>query len=154
VTIRVIDGDLLDQPVGAIVNAWNRNIIPWWILLPHGVSGAIKKRGGVQPFIEVSKFGWLEPGQAVHTSAGKLPQKYIIHVASINLFWQASAETVVACCTNALSLAEKLECNSIAFPILGAGSGGLKPELAESAMLETLGKAASNLEITIVRFTE
>lgn len=39
-------GDLLDQPVEVIVNAWNRNIIPWWLLLPQGVSGAIKRRGG------------------------------------------------------------------------------------------------------------
>jgi hypothetical protein len=36
------DGDLLDQPVDVTVNAWNRNIIPWWLLLPQGVSGAIK----------------------------------------------------------------------------------------------------------------
>jgi hypothetical protein len=36
-----VDGDLLDQPVDAIVNAWNRNIIPWWLLLPQGRSGAI-----------------------------------------------------------------------------------------------------------------
>ena len=32
---------------GEIVNAWNRNIIPWWLLLPHGVSGAIKGQGGL-----------------------------------------------------------------------------------------------------------
>jgi O-acetyl-ADP-ribose deacetylase (regulator of RNase III) len=47
---EVIKGDLLDQNVDAIVNAWNRNIIPWWLLLPHGVSGAIKRRAGLQPF--------------------------------------------------------------------------------------------------------
>jgi hypothetical protein len=32
--IRVIQGDLLDQDVDVIVNAWNRNVIPWWLLLP------------------------------------------------------------------------------------------------------------------------
>jgi O-acetyl-ADP-ribose deacetylase len=40
---RILDGDLLDQDVEVIVNAWNRNIIPWWLLLPQGVSGAFKK---------------------------------------------------------------------------------------------------------------
>jgi O-acetyl-ADP-ribose deacetylase len=45
--IDIVRGDLLDQPVEAIVNTWNRNIIPWWLLLPQGVSGAIKKRGGL-----------------------------------------------------------------------------------------------------------
>jgi len=42
--LQVIQGDLLDQDVDVIVNAWNRNIIPWWLLLPPGVSGAIKRR--------------------------------------------------------------------------------------------------------------
>ena len=42
--ICVVHGDLLDQDVDAIVNAWNRNVIPWWLLLPQGVSGTIKRR--------------------------------------------------------------------------------------------------------------
>lgn len=46
--ICVVEGDLLDQDVDAVVNAWNRNIIPCWLLLPQGVSGAIKRRGGVK----------------------------------------------------------------------------------------------------------
>ena len=45
--LEIIEGDLLEQDVEAIVNAWNRNIIPWWLLIPQGVSGAIKRRGGV-----------------------------------------------------------------------------------------------------------
>ena len=44
--LRVVEGDLLDQDTDAIVNAWNRNVIPWWLLLPQGVSRAIKKRAG------------------------------------------------------------------------------------------------------------
>ena len=44
------EGDLLDQDVEAIVNAWNRNIIRWWLLLPQGVSGAIKRRARYEPF--------------------------------------------------------------------------------------------------------
>ena len=42
--IILVEGDLLAQHVEVIVNAWNRNIIPWWLLLPQGVSGAIKKQ--------------------------------------------------------------------------------------------------------------
>ena len=53
-TITVVEGDLLDQDVDVIVNAWNRNIIPWWLLLPQGVSGAIKKRAGTAPFKELA----------------------------------------------------------------------------------------------------
>ena len=43
--IRIVNGDLLDQDVEVIVNSWNRNIIPWWLLIPQGVSGAIKRKG-------------------------------------------------------------------------------------------------------------
>lgn len=35
-TLRICDGDLLAQDVEVIVNPWNRNIIPWWLLLPRG----------------------------------------------------------------------------------------------------------------------
>ena len=41
-TPHVVQGDLLDQDVDVIVNAWNRNIIPRWLLLPQGVSKAIR----------------------------------------------------------------------------------------------------------------
>jgi O-acetyl-ADP-ribose deacetylase len=51
----VVDGDLLDQPVEAIVNAWNRNIIPWWLLIPQGGAAAIKRRAGLAPFREVAR---------------------------------------------------------------------------------------------------
>jgi hypothetical protein len=49
----VVTGDLLEQKVDAIVNPWNRNLIPWWLLLPKGASGAIKKRAGLRPFVEL-----------------------------------------------------------------------------------------------------
>jgi O-acetyl-ADP-ribose deacetylase (regulator of RNase III) len=70
--LQVAHGDLLDQDVDVIVNAWNRNIIPWWLLLPQGVSGAIKRRGGLSPFKELRKHGSIPLGGAVLTSAGRL----------------------------------------------------------------------------------
>jgi O-acetyl-ADP-ribose deacetylase (regulator of RNase III) len=73
-----------------IVNAWNRNIIPWWLLLPQGVSGAIKRRAGIGPFRELAKAGALPLGSAVLTGAGRLPFKGIIHVAGIDMLWRAS----------------------------------------------------------------
>ncbi len=68
--LEVVEGDLLDQDVDVIVNAWNRNIIPWWLLLPQGVSGAIKRRGGYAPFRELAKHGAIPLGGAVLTNAG------------------------------------------------------------------------------------
>ena len=81
----VVEGDLLDQQVEVIVNPWNRNVIPWWLLIPQGVSGAIKRQAGYQPFIELGQFGAIPLGAAVLTSAGRLSQRGIIHVAGIDL---------------------------------------------------------------------
>ena len=88
--LEIVDGDLLAQEVDVIVNAWNRNIIPWWLLIPQGVSGAIKKRGGTAPFRELARFGALPLGSAALTVAGRLPYRGIIHVCGINMIWRAS----------------------------------------------------------------
>ena len=71
--VTVVYGDLLDQEVDVIVNAWNRNIIPWWLLLPQGVSGAIKRRGGTGPFKELAKHGPIPLGGAGIDLGGPTP---------------------------------------------------------------------------------
>ena len=75
VSLQIIQGDLLKQDVEVIVSPWNRNIIPWWLLLPQGVSGAIKRQAGLQPFHELFRKGSIPLGSAVITTAGKLPFK-------------------------------------------------------------------------------
>lgn len=150
--VRIVEGDLLDQKVEAIVNAWNRNLIPWWLLLPQGVSGAIKRRAGLAPFRELRQFGLIPLGGAVSTSAGRLPFKAIIHVAGINLFWRASERSIRDSVRNALDCAVKLELKSLAFPIVGAGSGGFDAAGAERMMLETLAERDAPVEVTIVRY--
>src|SRR3954468_14321606 len=120
----VVEGDLLDQPVEVIVNAWNRNVIPWWLLLPQGVSGAIKRRGGTGPFRELGKVGPIPLGGAVLTSAGGLPLRGVIHVAGMNLLWRASERSIRDSVRNALELARGHGFRTVAFPLLGASSGG------------------------------
>jgi O-acetyl-ADP-ribose deacetylase (regulator of RNase III) len=68
--VTIVEGNLLDQDVDVIVNAWNRNVIPWWLLLPQGVSGAIKRRAGYASFRELARHGPIPLGGAVLTSAG------------------------------------------------------------------------------------
>ena len=111
--LTIKDGDLLDQPVEVIVNAWNRNVIPWWLLLPQGVSGAIKRRAGYGPFRELSRKGVLALGAAVLTGAGRLPFRGIIHVAGIGLLWTSSETSIRASVRNALALAREHEFRSI-----------------------------------------
>lgn len=122
--LEIVRGDLLDQDVDVIVNAWNRNIIPWWLLLPQGVSGAIKKRGGYAPFRELGRLGPIPLGHAVITTAGQLPYDAIIHVAGISMWWRASERSIRDSTRNALSLAADRNFQSIAFPLIGAGTGG------------------------------
>lgn len=150
--VSVSYGDLLEQPVDCIVNAWNRNVIPWWMLVPHGVSGAIKKRGGTKPFQEIGSTGPLPLGHARKTSAGKLPFKAIIHVASIDMFWSASETSIADSVVNAIKLAEESGFDSIAFPILGAGSGRFNPEQAETIMCQTFSTLSSDIAVTLVRY--
>ena len=151
-TVQVIEGDLLDQKVDAIVNAWNRNTIPWWLLLPQGVSGAIKRRGGVEPFREVGRHGRLALGQAVATSAGRLPHGGIIHVAGINDLWRSSERSISDSVRNALTVAVQRGWRTLAFPVLGAGSGGFDTEAAEAIMRDELEKSDAELHVLIVRF--
>lgn len=149
---EIIQGDLLDQEVDAIVNAWNRNIIPWWLLWPHGVSGAIKKRGGLQPFQEVARYGPIPLGQAVLTSAGRLPFKAIIHVAGINGFWRASEYSIRQSVRNAMALAERKEFKSVALPVIGSGAGSFSQAQALKFMLDELSGIESNVLVKIVEY--
>jgi O-acetyl-ADP-ribose deacetylase len=150
--VRIVEGDLLDQPTEAIVNAWNRNIIPWWLLLPQGVSGAIKRRAGLQPFRELGRLGPIPLGGAVHTSAGRLPYKTIIHVAGINMLWRASQASIHDSVASAMKLAERLRLRSLAFPIIGAGSGGFDATSAERIMMDAFGEIESGIKVVVVRF--
>lgn len=151
---QLVQGDLLDQPVEVIVNSWNRNIIPWWLLLPQGVSGAIKKRGGLAPFRELAKHGSMPLGSAVLTSAGKLPYRGIIHVAGINMLWRASERSIRDSATNAMAIVEEQNFRSIAFPLIGAGSGGFNTQRAKEILLDQLSSISSRAEVTVVEFAK
>lgn len=149
---RVVEGDLLNQQVEVIVNPWNRNIIPWWLLLPQGVSGAIKRRGGLAPFQEVAKAGPIPLGGAIKTTAGRLPFKAIIHVAGINMLWRASKRSVQDSVRNALALAEHSQFTSIAIPLIGAGSGGSNADAVQAWILEAIEVATFSGDIFVVQY--
>ncbi len=150
--IKTIEGDLLDQDVEVIVNAWNRNVIPWWLLLPQGVSGAIKRRAGYQPFRELARKGPVPLGGAVQTGAGRLPFKAIIHVAGINLLWRSSESAIRSCVRSALKIAGESGYRSIAFPLIAAGTGGVAPEKVREIMRDELAKSDFDGEVRLVSF--
>ncbi len=149
-SVKVVEGDLLDQSVEVIVNAWNRNIIPYWLLLPQGVSGAIKRRGGLEPFREVARHGPIPLGGAVLTGAGKLPFRGIIHVAGINMWWRASEKSILDSVANALKLVDQHRFISVAFPLIGAHSGGFSPARSQELIVSSLESSTVEADKVVV----
>lgn len=149
--IEVIDGDLIEQDVDVIVNAWNRNPFPWWLLVPQGVSRAIKLRAGLQPFRELAAMSMIPLGGAVVTSAGHLNYKGIIHVAGINLCWMSSEAAIRSATKSALSLAQERGYSSIAFPTIGAGTGGIGVERSLALIAEGAQASTYAGRVVIVR---
>lgn len=147
-----MNGDIVDQPVEAIVNSWNRNIIPWWLLLPQGVSGAIKRRAGLAPFRELGRAGPMPLGSAVLTSAGRLPCRGIIHVAGIDVFWRASRASIQDSVLSAMRIVMAERFASVAFPVIGAGAGGFAEQDAIALMQQALAGIEANAEVRLVRF--
>ena len=146
----VVYGDLLDQPVDAIVNPWNSNVIPWWLLLPQGVSGAIRKRAGAEAFHPLTTAGYLKPCTAVFAPAGKLAFKGIIHVAALTPFWTTSETIIQTCVKNANQMALAKEFTSLAFPLLGSGVGGQNPDGVAQLIRETASEVDAPIAIRIV----
>lgn len=127
--IKVIQADITTLKVDAIVNAANNKLV-----MGGGVAGAIKKKGGKVIEEEAVEKGPIKIGEAVATSAGKLPSKYVIHAATMGMNFETDEIKIRNSCRSALGLAEKLKIKSIAFPALGCGVGGF-PLLASAKIM-------------------
>lgn len=149
---EVIEGNLLHQSTEVIVNAWNRNIIPWWLLFPQGVSRAIKKQGGTRPFKELEAQGPIELGGARLTGPGLLPFKAIIHVAGINNFWFATRKSISDSVVNAMAIVEKEGFTSVSFPVIGSGSGNRGKDYSLRIMLDSFSQIHCDTTVIIVKF--
>ena len=136
--VEVVQGDLLDQDVEVIVNAWNRNVVPWWLLLPRGVSGAIRSHAGYDPFRELARHGPIPLGGAVETGAGRLRYRAIVHVAGITLLWRSTEHSIRRSVQSAMRIARGQGYRSIAFPLIGAGTGRGDPEQVLEIMQDEL----------------
>jgi len=151
---KIISGNILDQDVEVIVNSWNRNIIPWWLLLPQGVSGAIKKKGGIEPFREVARYGAIPLGEARLTNSGRLNYEAIIHVAGINMFWFATEYSVKQSVISAMKLVNEKKYKSVAFPLIGSGSGNRGCEWSLNLMNAALESIESRAEVRFIKYAK
>jgi O-acetyl-ADP-ribose deacetylase (regulator of RNase III) len=93
-------------------------------------------------------------GQAVLTGAGRLPFKGIIHVAGINMLWQASESSIRGSVQSAMRIVDEQGFSSVAFPVIGAGSGSFDAEKAFELMLDEFLHIESISDVTIVRYNK
>ena len=88
------------------------------------------------------------------TDAGRLGHKAIIHVAGINMLWRASERSVRDCVTNALQIAYEHGMESIAMPLIGAGSGSLSPDHVREIILDQIRICPPQIDVYIVTHKE
>lgn len=129
--IKIIQGDITELKVDALVNAANNKLV-----MGGGLAAAIKKKGGQAIETEAVKKAPIEVGQAVVTAAGSLQAKYVIHAATMALDFKTDEIKIRNSCANALRLAEELKIKSIAFPALGCGVGGFSLLAAAKIMAQ------------------
>lgn len=132
--IEIVVGNLLEAEADAIVNPANSRG-----LMGGGVAGAIKAAGGAAIEEEAIAQAWTPIGEAVYTTAGHLDYEGVIHAPTMEEpGMEATAEAVEAATRAALRLAENIGLESIAFPGMGTGVGGLDYETAASVMIRAI----------------
>jgi O-acetyl-ADP-ribose deacetylase len=121
--IQLITGDITAQEVDAIVNAANSSLLGG-----GGVDGAIHRKGGreiltaCQQIRATTHKDGLPTGEAVATTAGRLPARWVIH--TVGPVWAKSVDRTPllrACYTNSLRVAVELGAGSVAFPLISSG---------------------------------
>lgn len=123
VVIEIVRGDITEQAVHAIVNAANSSLLGG-----GGVDGAIHRRGGPDILRECRRLretalpDGLPKGEAVATTAGRLPARWVIHTVGPVFSTREDRSSVLsAAYRNSLRLARDLGAASIAFPAISAG---------------------------------
>lgn len=137
--IKIVKGDITQLAVDAIVNAANTSLLGG-----GGVDGAIHRNGGAEILAECQNIrarqGGCAIGEAVMTTAGKLPAKYVIH--TVGPTWVDGQHDEVLLLQNAyrnsFRLAENLKLRSIAFPNISTGIYRFPKQLAAQIALKTV----------------
>jgi O-acetyl-ADP-ribose deacetylase len=129
VRIEVLDTDITALEVDAIANAANTQ-------LKHGggVAGAISRAGGPVVQVESSSVAPIGLGEAVETSGGEMPCRWVIHAATMELGGPTSAEIIRSATAATLRKASELGARSLALVAFGTGVGGFP--LDEAARIE------------------
>lgn len=144
--IELIKGDITKIHADAIVNAANSSLLGG-----GGVDGAIHRAGGSKILEECrvirNRQGKCKIGEAVVTTAGSLPAKYVIH--TVGPVWndnpEKSSQLLSECYKNSLLLAESLGVKTIAFPNISTGIYKFPKELAGKIAVNEVRKFSSDI---------
>ncbi len=154
-SVRLIVGDITAFPADAIVNAANNGLLGG-----GGVDGAIHRAGGPSILAECRTLrrttlpDGLPTGQAVATTAGDLPARWVIHtVGPVYSGSPEDPELLASAHRTSLGLARHLGARSIAFPAISTGVYGYPVGLAAPIALSEAA-AAADLAVTFVLFSE
>jgi O-acetyl-ADP-ribose deacetylase (regulator of RNase III) len=132
--IALLQGDLTEMDVDAIVNAANNDL-----QLGGGVAGAIRRKGGEAIQRECDAIGSIPIGGAAITTGGRLRARYVIHAASMQLGGTTTARALRSSTAHALRVAAEKGLRTIAFPAVGTGIAGFPiPECARIMLLEVV----------------
>jgi O-acetyl-ADP-ribose deacetylase (regulator of RNase III) len=146
--IQLVRGDITEQVVDAIVNAANSSLMGG-----GGVDGAIHRRGGPEILEECRRIRaerfpeGLPTGQAVTTTGGRLPARWVIHtVGPVFSTSEDRSHLLASCHTESLRVAEELGARTLAFPAISTGVYGYPVELAAPVAIRAVREAGSTLE--------
>ncbi|MEK6228242.1 MAG: macro domain-containing protein [Actinomycetota bacterium] len=130
VKLEVLQADVTKLEVDAIANAANTD-------LAHGggVAAAISRAGGPDVQRESYERAPIGLGEAVETTAGDMPSRYVIHAATMELGGPTSAEIIQRSTAATLAKADELGCRSLALVAFGTGVGGFPLDEAAELMV-------------------
>jgi O-acetyl-ADP-ribose deacetylase len=127
--LEVIQQDITQLDVDAVTNAANTRL-----LHGGGVAAAIQRAAGPQLEEESRAKAPIGLGEAVETTAGDMPARWVIHAATMELGGPTSAEIIERATRSTLRVAETLGCKSLALVAFGTGVGGFPLDDAASIM--------------------
>ncbi|HEY1358418.1 MAG TPA: macro domain-containing protein [Thermoleophilaceae bacterium] len=139
--LEVIAGDVTRLEVDAITNAANTRLMHG-----GGVAAAISRAAGPELQRESDEKAPIGLGEAVETSAGQLPARYVIHAATMELGGPTSAEIIEKATRSTLAKAEELGCKSLALVAFGTGVGGFPLDEAARIMVGSAREHEGSLE--------
>jgi O-acetyl-ADP-ribose deacetylase (regulator of RNase III) len=144
--LTVVEGDIAEQRVDAIVNAANERMRGG-----GGVDGAIHRAAGRGLYDEcVARFpDGLPTGRAGWTHGHDLPAQWVIHVVG-PIHGRGGRDLLVSCYANALAVADELGARSVAFPLVSAGAYGWPREDAIAAAVDTLRSTPTSVTSAVL----